>query len=303
MPNRILTSHAGSLPRPETLIRLNERRAAATAEPAAEQAADERAYQEALRTAVTDVVKRQRDTGIDLVNDGEYGHSMGQRYDYGSWWTYVFQRLGGLELAEFDIAQIAQAKARPGEITLASFGQRRDWQRFAEAYGDPSSGASLPNRDAMPMAPVCRGPITYTGQRGGPARHRRPQGGDGGRRRAGRLPELGRARQLRPVRQRVLRQRRRTCCRRARTPCARSTWRSSTRGWACSSMTPPSPRTGTRSTRPRASRTTSGSRWRGWTRSTGPIRGLPTDRIRFHLCWGSWHGPHTTDLPMADIVD
>ena len=26
------------------------------------------------------------------------------------------------------------------------------------------------------------------------------------------------------------------------------------------------------------------------------IRGLPEDRIRFHLCWGSWHGPHTTDL-------
>lgn len=33
------------------------------------------------------------------------------------------------------------------------------------------------------------------------------------------------------------------------------------------------------------------------------IRGLPKDRIRFHLCWGSWHGPHTTDLPMRDIVD
>jgi len=115
MPNRLLTSHAGSLPRPENLIRLNERRA--TAADAA--ATDEHAYQEALRAAVTDVVERQRDTGIDLVNDGEYGHSMGQRYDYGSWWTYVFQRLGGLELAEFDIAQIAQAKARPGEITLA----------------------------------------------------------------------------------------------------------------------------------------------------------------------------------------
>ena len=33
------------------------------------------------------------------------------------------------------------------------------------------------------------------------------------------------------------------------------------------------------------------------------IRGLPSDRIRFHLCWGSWHGPHTTDIPMRDIVD
>ena len=33
------------------------------------------------------------------------------------------------------------------------------------------------------------------------------------------------------------------------------------------------------------------------------IRDLPADRIRFHLCWGSWHGPHTTDIPMRDIVD
>jgi 5-methyltetrahydropteroyltriglutamate--homocysteine methyltransferase len=33
------------------------------------------------------------------------------------------------------------------------------------------------------------------------------------------------------------------------------------------------------------------------------LRGLPKDRIRFHLCWGSWHGPHTTDIAMRDIVD
>ena len=33
------------------------------------------------------------------------------------------------------------------------------------------------------------------------------------------------------------------------------------------------------------------------------IRDLPQDRIRFHLCWGSWHGPHVTDIPMRDIVE
>src|SRR5256885_12925429 len=27
------------------------------------------------------------------------------------------------------------------------------------------------------------------------------------------------------------------------------------------------------------------------------------DRVRYHICWGSWHGPHTTDLPLADVVD
>ncbi len=33
------------------------------------------------------------------------------------------------------------------------------------------------------------------------------------------------------------------------------------------------------------------------------IRGLPSDKIRFHLCWGSWHGPHTTDIPMQHLAD
>ena len=33
------------------------------------------------------------------------------------------------------------------------------------------------------------------------------------------------------------------------------------------------------------------------------LRGLPADSIRFHICWGSWHGPHTTDIPLNDIVD
>src|SRR4030095_5490643 len=44
------------------------------------------------------------------------------------------------------------------------------------------------------------------------------------------------------------------------------------------------------------------SRVRGEARNY-EIRGLPEDRIRFHLCWGSWRGPHTTDIPMRDIVE
>jgi len=31
--------------------------------------------------------------------------------------------------------------------------------------------------------------------------------------------------------------------------------------------------------------------------------GIPPDRVRYHLCWGSWHGPHVTDVPLQDIVD
>ena len=33
------------------------------------------------------------------------------------------------------------------------------------------------------------------------------------------------------------------------------------------------------------------------------LRNIPQDRIRYHLCWGSWHGPHAFDLPLRDIVD
>ncbi len=61
---------------------------------------------------------RQRETGIDLGNDGEFGHSMGQRYDFGSWWTYVFQRLAHVELTELSISEIPQAEAKPGKIIL-----------------------------------------------------------------------------------------------------------------------------------------------------------------------------------------
>jgi 5-methyltetrahydropteroyltriglutamate--homocysteine methyltransferase len=33
------------------------------------------------------------------------------------------------------------------------------------------------------------------------------------------------------------------------------------------------------------------------------LQGIPEDRVRYHLCWGSWHGPHTHDLPLEHIID
>ena len=33
------------------------------------------------------------------------------------------------------------------------------------------------------------------------------------------------------------------------------------------------------------------------------LEGIPEDRVRYHICWGSWHGPHVTDIPMRDIVE
>ena len=33
------------------------------------------------------------------------------------------------------------------------------------------------------------------------------------------------------------------------------------------------------------------------------LEGIPQDRVRYHVCWGSWPGPHTTDVPLKDVVD
>jgi 5-methyltetrahydropteroyltriglutamate--homocysteine methyltransferase len=33
------------------------------------------------------------------------------------------------------------------------------------------------------------------------------------------------------------------------------------------------------------------------------LTGIPEDRVRYHVCWGSWNGPHVSDVPLTDIVD
>ena len=63
--NRILTTHAGSLPRPEDLIQMYQARA--RGEPQ-----DEAALAARLNSAVSEVVKQQAEAGVDVVDDGEY---------------------------------------------------------------------------------------------------------------------------------------------------------------------------------------------------------------------------------------
>src|SRR5215470_12359297 len=154
--DRILTSHAGSLPRPDELIEANRVRESGGA------AFDEQAFQAKLRTAVGDVVRRQREIGIDVPGDGEFGKSMGARVNYRAWWSYSFDRLGGLELGTTGLYDMPARRSRPGEVVLTSFADRRDRLRFAAAYSDPDSGVSTGPRATQ--WPVCVGPLTYTGQ-------------------------------------------------------------------------------------------------------------------------------------------
>jgi 5-methyltetrahydropteroyltriglutamate--homocysteine methyltransferase len=292
MPDRILTTHAGSLPRPEDLIALNERRAEGDFSGEAE-------YLGKLRAAVADVVARQRAVGIDLVNDGEYGHSMGQRYDYGPWWTYVFQRLGGLELTDDVLLDIPQAKAKPGEIVLASFAERRDWLEFADAYSDPGSGVALPNR---PIAPICRGQITYQG-------HEDVQRD---------IADMKAAMAAAGVSDGFLNSVAPGSCARfgneyyaddeelmqACADAMREEYMAIIDAGLILQLDDPAIAENWDQINPAPSV----ADYQRFTMKrvealNYAIRGLPADRIRFHLCWGSWHGPHTTDIPMADIVD
>ncbi len=223
MAERILTSHAGSLPRPEQLIALNSQRADG-------ELADEDGYRRQLEQAVADVVARQKEIGIDLVNDGEYGHAMGTTYDYGAWWSYVFPRLGGLELVETGVWEASQAReGGSGEIVLATMAERRDWNQFSDAYSDPNSGAALPDTRMQHIFPACRGPITYVGQEALAARHRRHEGGAGGGRPSRRASSTRSRRRAARASQTSSTPPTMSCSTPAPTRCARSTRRSSTR--------------------------------------------------------------------------
>src|ERR1700704_3963752 len=88
--DHIVTSHVGSLPRPDTLIEANRAREAG-------EAIDESAFRQHLLAAVTDVVRHQCELRIDIPNDGEFGKSVTHRVHYGAWWNYAFSRWGGIE--------------------------------------------------------------------------------------------------------------------------------------------------------------------------------------------------------------
>ena len=74
---RILTSHVGSLPRPDALIELNRAKFSGTAY-------DRGAYAATLAAAVDEVCRRQAEIGIDVVNDGEFGKTTSGAIDYGA---------------------------------------------------------------------------------------------------------------------------------------------------------------------------------------------------------------------------
>ncbi len=266
---------------------------------------DEAAFQRELGEAVAEVVRRQRAIGIDVPGDGEYGKAMGSRVDYGAWWSYSFQRLGGLELGSFDlIRDRARARGEKGKLTLASFGERRDWQRFAAVYADPEAGAA-PGRalthDAPVRFPTCTGPLRYTGQAAIRAdiEHFKAALAAAGASEGfmtsiapGSCSRIGNAHY--DTDEEFL-----YAC----ADAMREEYRAIVDAGLILQLDDPSIAENWDLINPEPSL----EDYRAFTRPridalNHALRGLPEDRIRFHLCWGSWHGPHTTDIPLAEIV-
>ena len=77
--DRIQTTHVGSLPRTPELLAANTR--------FQQGEIDLAQLGQALDEGVTEIVRTQREIGIDIVNDGEYGHTTSGAVDYGAWWN------------------------------------------------------------------------------------------------------------------------------------------------------------------------------------------------------------------------
>ena len=291
--DRILTSHAGSLPRPDDLIEANQSREAGTV-------TDERAFSARLGSAVADVVRRQREAGIDVPGDGEYGKAMGHRVNYRAWWSYSFQRLGGLELGTQGLYDVPPTRSSPGNVVLTSFGDRRDRLRFAAAYADPESGITTGPRP--PRWPVCVGPLTYTGHEAIRAdiQHLKAALAAAG-------VEEGFMTSIAPGSASRIANRHYRTDEEFLFACAdamREEYRAIVDAGLILQLDDPAIAENWDMVNPEP--TVEDYRRFSMVRVEAlnhAIRGLPEDRIRFHLCWGSWHGPHTTDVPMRDIVD
>jgi 5-methyltetrahydropteroyltriglutamate--homocysteine methyltransferase len=278
---RILTSHAGSLPRPEALLEVNRPKLAG-------EAYDEKVYAERLSAAVEEVCRKQAELGIDVINDGEFGKASFGVIDYGAWSSYAWARLSGWEPGE------------PGR--LPALVGRRDRARFAEFYAELDASGFRSSSSLGGCPPVFTGPIAYVGHQAVRAdltnfkaalakvtaeegfitavapgsfarRQNRYYGSDEAFLHA--LAEALREEYKDIVEAGFVLQ--------LDDPGLPDTW----------DMANPEPSVADYQ-KFAALRVEA---------LNHALRDLPEDRIRYHICWGSWHGPHTTDLPLKNIVD
>jgi 5-methyltetrahydropteroyltriglutamate--homocysteine methyltransferase len=127
---RILTTHAGSLPRPPDILQMVRAKARG-------ESVDEQNLAARVKEAVAEVVHKQVDTGLDVIDDGEFGKA--------SFVTYVRDRLGGLE---------------PHGLRPNAWLSSREAVSFPDYYKAQES--TSPRAKQVQMA--CTSPLTYKGQ-------------------------------------------------------------------------------------------------------------------------------------------
>ena len=270
--DRILTTHVGSLIRPAPLQEFL--RAKQAGKPY-----DQAGYDSCLKACVAQVVREQAEVGVDVVSDGEFGKSI-------SWSQYVLERLSGFE-------------RRPVKPGANPFTRGVDRERFAEFYAELDAREGV----ATTVEAVCVGPIAYTGE----AELKR----DIANFKAA-LKDVGVAEAFLPVAApaSVIPDRKNDYYRseedliRAIGAAMRTEYRmiidagfvlqldDARAAVTYDRMVPPA----------------SFSDYRKWLALqvdvlNEAIAGLPADRIRYHVCWGSWPGPHTSDVALKDILD
>jgi len=270
--DRILTTHVGSLIRPAALQEFL--RAKQAAKPY-----DQAAHNDCLKDAVSAVVQQQAEVGIDVVSDGEFGKSI-------SWSQYVLERLNGFE----------RRAIKPG---ANPFTRGVDRERFAEFYAELDAREGI----STTVEAVCVGPIAYTGQ----AELQRDIDNfksalKGVNVEEAFLPVAAPASVIPDRKNEYYKSAEELI--RAIGAAMRTEYRmiidagfvlqldDARAAVSYDRMVPPG----------------SFADYRKWLALqvevlNEAIAGLPADRIRYHVCWGSWPGPHTTDVPLKDIVD
>ncbi len=274
--SRILTTHTGSLIRPPQLLDLVRARQGG-------QPIDQGVFDTTLKDAVGDVVRRQTTAGIDIPNDGEFGKST-------SWSLYALKRLSGFELRDVK-----------GENPFARGADRARFQEFyaeLEGRGDGKDWSNVTRQDA-----VCVGPIVYNGlfelQRDidNLKAATKAAGVD-----EAFLPVAAPSSAIPDRRNEYYRNDEELVV--ALAEALRTEYRAivdagfllqvddARAAVTYDRMVPPA----------------SFEEYHGWLARhvdvlNHALEGIPQDRIRYHVCWGSWPGPHTTDVPLRKIVD
>jgi 5-methyltetrahydropteroyltriglutamate--homocysteine methyltransferase len=276
---RFVVSHVGSMVRPPAMIPFLQKHQAG--EPY-----DKSAFEACLADSVIEAVRLQAETGIDVVSDGEYGKS-------GTWAFYVHRRLGGIEWRPF-----TEAEAKDPMIAVIS---GRDREAFPEFYSEYDARV-LANARKTPR-PIVTAPLVYTGHaelqrdianlKAGLARTKGVTGF---------LPVVAPASALPNAKNEYYRDEESFLF--ALADALRTEYRAIIdAGLDLQVDDAFLPLTYEKMVPPRTL-----AQFRSWAKLridalNHALEGLPPERTRYHICWGSWNGPHMFDVPLKDIVD